>query len=165
VNHAEPAVEAAPARSAQRGRVQSTSVSLSPARSDASHSGGLVDDDDVAVEVRDRALGQGAGTELSRAFVDDTTAREERARPSLGTAPFTLRALRCTGARARPRRARLLAHDRRDVARPVGLRAVERFDLGRWTPVVCFRSRAFQGPSNRPDRRGDVVGRGSMYSV
>jgi len=72
VNHAERAVEAASAHSPQQGsRAVGERVLVARLVGDAQHSCGLVDDDEVAVEVRDRALGQGAVAELSRAFVDD----------------------------------------------------------------------------------------------
>src|SRR6267143_5285748 len=72
VHHAEPAAGAASAHSPQQGsRAVDEGVLVARLVGDAEHSGGLVDDDDVAVEVRDRALGQGAAAELGRAFVDD----------------------------------------------------------------------------------------------
>src|SRR5437879_1635951 len=70
VNHAELGGRAASAHSPQQGsRAVDERVFVARLVDDAQHSGGFVDDDDVAVEVRHRALGQGAGTELRSAFV------------------------------------------------------------------------------------------------
>jgi len=121
VNHAERGGETASAHSPQQGsRAVDQCVLVARLVDDAQHSGGLVDDDEVAVEEHDRALGQGAGAELRRAFVDDhhragrnAQGRVEAALPIHRHAPF-----RAQVTRARPRGARLLAHDRGDGRRP-----------------------------------------------
>src|SRR5205814_1877398 len=61
VNHADSRLEAASAHSPQQGpRAVGERVFVARLVGDAQQSGGLVDDDDVAVKERDRALGQGA---------------------------------------------------------------------------------------------------------
>src|SRR5260221_4759385 len=140
VHHAEPAAGAASAHSPQQGsRAVDEGVLVTRLVGDAQHSGGLVDDDDVAVEVRDRALGQGADAELGRAFVDDhhCAGRNAQGRVQAALAIHRHPPFAAQVARARPRGARLPAHDRREGGRSGPQELVERFDLDDRRAVVA----------------------------
>jgi len=111
-----------------RFRVQSASVSLSPARRGCSASpAGLVDDDEVAVEkTRSRSrAGCRYGASGARSSTTTTASRGARKAGSRQRSPFTVTRPSCTVPRARPRGARLLAHDRGDGRRLVCARAAK----------------------------------------
>jgi hypothetical protein len=132
VNHAELWVEAAPAHSPQQSsRAVDERVFVARFVGDAQHSDGLVDDDDVAVQEDDRALAQGACAELRRALVDDhhRAGRNAQSRVEAALAVHRHAPLGAQVTRARPRGARLAAHDRGDRG------------LG-WSRLAC----AWRGP-------------------